>query len=362
MMGDQKGFLTVIVVAVVTLLSCCSPASSFLLPRVTRTSDAIIIDYDGLGYAPLEWKYGNVAKLGFIPMSSSFNPYYAMMYGQEQQPMMFDAAAFNVGEQGVKQSITTTTPPAIQCGRGPATMPAARSPINERIIEGVSAKKNAWPFMVYVSISSKKCGGVLISDSKVLLAAQCLERFTLFDTLLSSTVSIGVYSIDPLDAQMTRRISNIILHSQFNAASFANDIAIITLDAPVVLSKTVVPVCLPPESTDPDQYADQDAIILGWDASEVLQQGKVKIASNVDCKNMQSISQYVSDTTICLSSTTVFPCNYDMGGPVVIQSSTGAWTVVGINSYVTPDCDASGLQTRVSAFSAWIDKYMKLKK
>ncbi|EFX79537.1 hypothetical protein DAPPUDRAFT_319411 [Daphnia pulex] len=252
--------------------------------------------------------------------------------------MMFNAAGFNVGEQGVKQSITTTppAPAAIQCGRGPATMPAVRSPINERIIGGVSAKKNAWPFMVYVSVTSKQCGGVLISDSKVLLAAQCLERLTLFDTLLSSTVSIGVYSIEPMDAQMTRRISNIILHNQYNAATFDNDIAIITLDVPVVLSKTVVPVCLPPASTDPNQYADQDAIILGWDASEVLQQGKVKIALNSDCKNMPSISPYVSDTTICLSSTTVFPCTYDMGGPVVIQSSTGAWTVVGINSYVTP--------------------------
>jgi hypothetical protein len=105
----------------------------------------------------LEWKYGNIAKLGFIPMSSSFNPYYAMMYGQQQQPMMLNAAAFNVGEQGVKQSITTTTPPAIQCGRGPATMPAARSPINERIIEGVSAKKNAWPFMVSCNYFSFIC-------------------------------------------------------------------------------------------------------------------------------------------------------------------------------------------------------------
>ncbi len=45
-MGDQKGFSTNIKVyaAVVTLLSCCSPASSFLFPRVTRTSDATIID------------------------------------------------------------------------------------------------------------------------------------------------------------------------------------------------------------------------------------------------------------------------------------------------------------------------------
>jgi hypothetical protein len=46
MCNNQKGFPTVFAFAMVTLLSCCfSPVSSFFaLPRVTRTSDAIIID------------------------------------------------------------------------------------------------------------------------------------------------------------------------------------------------------------------------------------------------------------------------------------------------------------------------------
>ena len=44
----------------------------------------------------------------------------------------------------------------------------------------------------------------------------------------------------------------------------ANDIAIITLDAPVSFSKSIAPVCLPAQSADPDQYADQEAAILGW--------------------------------------------------------------------------------------------------
>jgi hypothetical protein len=37
----------------------------------------------------------------------------------------------------------------------------------------------------------------------------------------------------------------------------------------VVLSRTVAPVCLPPASADPDQYVDQDAIVLGWDGKEI---------------------------------------------------------------------------------------------
>ena len=47
MSSNQKGFPTVVFAfALVTLLSCCfSPVSSyFTLPRVSRTSDAIIID------------------------------------------------------------------------------------------------------------------------------------------------------------------------------------------------------------------------------------------------------------------------------------------------------------------------------
>jgi hypothetical protein len=37
------------------------------------------------------------------------------------------------------------------------------------------------------------------------------------------------------------------------------------MEAPVVLFRTVAPACFPPAaSTDPDQYVDQDAILLGW--------------------------------------------------------------------------------------------------
>ncbi|XP_046639975.1 chymotrypsin-like elastase family member 2A [Daphnia pulicaria] len=205
----------------------------------------------------------------------------------------------DVGEQqgvnqidiGLKQGLTTATTtiplttPAIQCGLGPATMPAARSSISERLAGGVNAKKNAWPFTVLVAISiglgQQPCSGVLISDTKVLLAAQCLERLPLFYTMLM-TVSVGMHSINPFDAPMTRRVSNIVLHGQFNAATFANDIAIITLDAPVVLSRTVAPVCLPPASADPDQYVDQDAIVLGRDAENWGQvvAAFISIASN----------------------------------------------------------------------------------
>jgi Trypsin len=54
----------------------------------------------------------------------------------------------------------------------------------------------------------------------------------------------------------------------FQFLSQANDIAIITLDSPVVLSRSVATACLPAASADPDQFVDQDAIVLGWGSTD----------------------------------------------------------------------------------------------
>ncbi len=118
----------------------------------------------------------------------------------------------------------------------------------------------------------------------------------------------------------------------------ANDIAILTLDAPVVLSRTVGPVCLAPASADPDQYADQSAVIMGWGLQSnersstdnycdvtirnsflcsivgygttgtVLKQGTVLISSNSDCKADTKFGKYVTDANICIASTDKFVC------------------------------------------------------
>ena len=37
-----------------------------------------------------------------------------------------------------------------------------------------------------------------------------------------------------------------------------------TLDSPVAYSKAISPVCLPLSSDDADQYAGQDAVLMGW--------------------------------------------------------------------------------------------------
>jgi hypothetical protein len=163
MCNNQKGFPTVFALAMVTLLSCCfSPVSSyFTLPRVSRTSDAIIIDCkfsfssyynsnsdfnfmdflfnfflisdEGVGYAPfsLGKGYGQVVDPGFVPLQA-FNP-----------NGMFFGGLSHFGRQAPAPA------PAATCGRGPP--PPTRSGISERV-EGTGSgpvtASRTWPFLV----------------------------------------------------------------------------------------------------------------------------------------------------------------------------------------------------------------------
>ncbi len=102
------------------------------------------------------------------------------------------------------------------------------------------------------------------------------------------------------------------------------------MDAPVILSKSVALACLPAASTDPDQFVDQDAIILGWGGGTVaagaaagtaptpftnLQQAKVLIQANGDCKSDPTAGKFVTDNTTCIYSTTAdkFTCTVSQG-------------------------------------------------
>ncbi|EFX78192.1 hypothetical protein DAPPUDRAFT_105472 [Daphnia pulex] len=137
--------------AVVTLLGFCSPASSFaFLPRVSRTDDAVIIDFDGVGYAPSyqgKTLYGQITNPGFVPLPS-FNPYYPAMYRQQEETPNGWSYSYEYPNPLTVGDLIKQTPAAAAptCGAGPV-MPA-RALTSERIAGGVSAKKNAWSFIV----------------------------------------------------------------------------------------------------------------------------------------------------------------------------------------------------------------------
>lgn len=60
-------------------------------------------------------------------------------------------------------------------------------------------------------------------------------------------VLIGLDNLDDLKNVEKRNISNVVIHEMFTSTAVRdeNDIAIATLDKPVVFSETIVPICLP---------------------------------------------------------------------------------------------------------------------
>jgi hypothetical protein len=123
-------------------------------------------------------------------------------------------------------------------------------------------------------------------------------------------------------------------------------------------------------------------------ASNALMQGTVSISSNVDCKADTNFGKYVTDANICISATDKFVCAVshqfyslptielaflraqsqivsqlqgDVGGPVLVLSSPGIWTQIGINSY-TPSNDLNEsilvfvltLNQTLLSFDSWL--------
>ncbi|XP_057380397.2 serine protease 48-like [Daphnia carinata] len=140
-----------------------------------------------------------------------------------------------------------------------------------RIASGTEAKPNSWPFMVaFMSAIDRRveCGGSLISENKILTAANCFEQLSMFEISIL-VVRLGMHTTgefygQPHDAQMTRRISRVAIHKAYNAQNSYYDIAVLTMDTPVTFSKAISPVCLPTASNNVDIFAGKTGQIMGW--------------------------------------------------------------------------------------------------
>ncbi|EFX78388.1 hypothetical protein DAPPUDRAFT_246339 [Daphnia pulex] len=103
--------------------------------------------------------------------------------------------------------------------------------------------------------------------------------------------------------------------------SRSHDVAIFTLESPVVYSDVISPVCLDVASIDPDEYAGQDILaIIGWGRTQ---------KSGMSDTLQQATTWKNTDYAFCVYGSTG-TCMDDSGGPLMVQSATGVWTPVGI--------------------------------
>ncbi len=249
---------------------------------------------------------------------------------------------------------TTTTPlipAANNCGRQSIT------PSIQRIVGGVEAIPNSWPWIVSLQLGDHICGGTLIDTRHVLTAAHCLAA------AIGSQIRViaGLHERQKTNTGRTQNIlvSRIFRHEQYSTVSQSNDIAILRLSQPVQLNDYVNLICLP----GPDPQESAAATVAGWGTTykgsplaASLRQVTVKIA------NTQASAAYPAYFNVQRQIGAGLPniggkdsCQGDSGGPLMYNNN-GQWYLSGVVSFGN-DCghlNYPGVYTRTSAYLSWI--------
>ncbi|KAI7809418.1 serine protease 56 [Triplophysa rosa] len=254
---------------------------------------------------------------------------------------------------------TQTTTQAI-CGQRLSIMQNLTQP-RSRIMGGSRAPPGSWPWLVNLrQDGALMCGGVLVDSSWVVTATHC---FAGSRSESSWTAVVGEFDLTKTDPdEQVMKVNRIITHPKFNPKTFNNDIALVELSSPVILSERVTPVCLP---SDLDPPTGTPCLVAGWGSlyedgpsADVVMEAKVPLLSQTTCRNALG-KELLTNTMFCAGylSGGIDSCQGDSGGPLIFQDRlSGRFQLFGITSW-GDGCGEKGkpgVYTRVTAFSDWV--------
>ena len=285
----------------------------------------------------------------------------------------------------VLASACSGSPPAVSEPSAPEP-PAAEQPLTSdspvdsvepdvagQIVGGAWASVAEFPWMTGIldrsvadPYQAQFCGGVRVSQTKVLTAAHCVVRdgvtgpASAFDILYgTSTLSFG--------AGTRAQVTGVAVHPFYSEASSRNDLAVLTVAAPPSAAPTIEVVT--PES-DNNTAPGRIAKLAGWGCSdlepnvygnctsypELLRRADLPIHSTWYCD--AAIPGFDEATMLCAGTvsrlgTADDACYGDSGGPLSVAGARGP-LVVGLVSF-GPGCGgAPTAYTRLAVYGSWL--------
>ncbi|XP_034864147.1 vitamin K-dependent protein C isoform X5 [Mirounga leonina] len=239
--------------------------------------------------------------------------------------------------------------------------------VDPRLVNGKETKWGESPWQVILLDSKKKlaCGAVLIHTSWVLTAAHCMEDSK------KLTVRLGEYDLRRWEKwEMDVDIKEILVHPNYSKSTTDNDIALLRLAQPAILSQTIVPICLPDSGLAERELTQvgQETVVTGWgyrsetkrNRTFVLNFINIPVAPHNEC--IQAMHNMISENMLCagILGDSRDACEGDSGGPMVV-SFRGTWFLVGLVSW-GEGCGRLhnyGIYTKVSRYLDWIHGHIR---
>ncbi|XP_053667771.1 transmembrane protease serine 9-like [Anopheles marshallii] len=156
-----------------------------------------------------------------------------------------------------------------------------------------------------------------------------------------------------------RAVTAIIRHRSFDQNSYNHDIALLKLRKPVEFTKTIRPVCLPKERSEP---AGQLGTVVGWGRTAeggtlpaLVQHVDVPILTLDQCRSMKYRASRITSNMLCAGKGKQDSCQGDSGGPLLVRNGD-KHEIVGIVSWGV-GCGRAGypgVYTRVARYLPWL--------
>lgn len=235
---------------------------------------------------------------------------------------------------------------------------------SQRIINGVAAKKDDYPFITGLIASSTReggeispfCGASFIGGHYILTASHCVDGSIASDI----DVVVGEHDLKDSTSGVRYKVAQIYMHEDYDSVATNNDIAILELESAITNVTPIKPLTVELESL---LNTGDLLTVMGWgnlsveDPSfpTVLQKVEVPLYDRAECNT--AYGGGITEQMLCagFAAGGKDSCQGDSGGPLVINKN-GEWYQAGVVSF-GEGCAAPGfpgVYARVSQFLDWI--------